>query len=591
MRNRTIETNYRHAVERAAPDDFASILAACDTTGGAAEASPEEKVIEMTAIRKPKKGWIAAGVSAAAAIALIAGTVFGLSRYNAYHRVDSIVALDVNPSLQLQVSPAERVVAAKALNADAHAILAGMELQGTDLNVAVNAVIGSMLKQGYIGTEANSILVSVENPDSNKGATLQQKLAREIDACLRANAVDGAILSQTLEEDDSLRRLAEDNHISLGKAQLIQDLIRQNDQLRFADLAKLSINDLNLLAAAQKATLKGLNVSGEASDKAYIGGQKAQQIAFEHAGVLASAAAKMEVELDCEDGRMVYEVSFTVGQTEYAYDIDASSGAVVKYESGRQDDDEDKSQGTQGSKPYIGPAKATQIALKHAGVASGDASGMKVELDTDDGAPVYEVEFRKGTTEYDYDIHAVSGTVLRYRSKVKTGVGTTPAGTAATGLIGADKARDIALKHAGLTTPGLNGLEVDLDEEDGVPVYEVEFRKGNTVYEYAIHAATGAVLEHSRQVRAGGAGDSGAKTTAAATTGKAVAIGLDRAQAIALDHAGLSAADVTGLKAKYDHEDGKDVYEVKFRQGGMEYDYEIDALTGSIRKHDREQDD
>ena len=39
-------------------------------------------------------------------------------------------------------------------------------------------------------------------------------------------------------------------------------------------------------------------------------------------------------------------------------------------------------------------------------------------------------------------------------------------------------------------------LKVDLEDENGRPVYEVEFKAGNTEYEYKIDGITGAVLEH-----------------------------------------------------------------------------------------------
>ena len=56
-----------------------------------------------------------------------------------------------------------------------------MDLKGVDLDVAVNAIIGSMLKNGYIDELRNSVLVSVENDDAAKGAALQERLTAEIE--------------------------------------------------------------------------------------------------------------------------------------------------------------------------------------------------------------------------------------------------------------------------------------------------------------------------------------------------------------------------------------------------------------------------
>lgn len=63
---------------------------------------------------------------------------------HAGNSVASVVSLDVNPSIQLQVNSKERVLSADALNDDAQVILEGMDLKGTQLNVAVNAIVGSL---------------------------------------------------------------------------------------------------------------------------------------------------------------------------------------------------------------------------------------------------------------------------------------------------------------------------------------------------------------------------------------------------------------------------------------------------------------
>ena len=40
--------------------------------------------------------------------------------------------------------------------------------------------MGSMLKHGYIDNIKNSVLVTVENPDTQKGVALQEKLTTEV---------------------------------------------------------------------------------------------------------------------------------------------------------------------------------------------------------------------------------------------------------------------------------------------------------------------------------------------------------------------------------------------------------------------------
>lgn len=63
---------------------------------------------------------------------------------------------------------------------------------------------------------------------------------------------------------------------------------------------------------------------------------------------------------------------------------------------------------------FIGEEKAKEIALESAGVGETDVVFEKVKLERDDGVWQYEIEFRQGRTEYDFDIHAETGDIISY---------------------------------------------------------------------------------------------------------------------------------------------------------------------------------
>lgn len=65
-------------------------------------------------------------------------------------------------------------------------------------------------------------------------------------------------------------------------------------------------------------------------------------------------------------------------------------------------------------------------------------------------------------------------------------------------------------------------------------------------------------------------------------------ISTERAKEIALADAGVKAADAVFLRAQLDWDDGRAEYEVEFYSGNVEYDYDIDAVTGAIRSSDRD---
>lgn len=506
MTDRELETRLRQAAELAAPDDLDAILSRCDSR------ATKGNVIIMEEKKKsfrPRAGlWIAA----AACAALILGAAgFGLGAgWQAGNQVASIVSLDVNPSVVLEVNEKEKVLSAQAANADGAAVLDGMDLAGSPLNVAVNAVIGSMVKQGYLDDLANSILITVEDDDTARGQALQQSLTQEVTEALAANAQQGAILAQTVDHSDTaLQQKAEEYGITLGKATLIQAMVSQNSQLLFEDLAGLTVNELNLLAANAKNTPTQVVSTGTASDGAYIGVDAAKAAAFAHAGITEADVTGLEVDFDYEKGQMVYELEFWANGVEYEYDVNAATGAIVKFEqenktaSGAQTGTGAQTgSGTQtgnGGQTSTAPVTAEQAqaaAFAHAGVNAADAAVTKCELDRDDGVLRYEIEFWCNNVEYEYDIDATSCAVLKYEQDTHHDDRPASSGTTAgSTFIGYDAARDAALAHAGVTLEQAWELEVDDDLDDHTPKYEVEFKAGGMEYEYEIDAYTGAVLK------------------------------------------------------------------------------------------------
>ena len=69
---------------------------------------------------------------------------------------------------------------------------------------------------------------------------------------------------------------------------------------------------------------------GAASSEGVISEDEAVEIALSDAGVSASETTALSVHLDTDDGVQKYEVDFNVGTTEYNYDIDPATGAIIE---------------------------------------------------------------------------------------------------------------------------------------------------------------------------------------------------------------------------------------------------------------------
>ena len=446
MTDQELEQKLRTALEHAAPDDFQGVLARISP-----KTRTEQAPIPFeAAARKKKRRW--APLAAAACLALVAAAGGG-GWYLQNNTVASVVSLDVNPSVTLNVNAKETVLSAVPVNEDGGDILAGMDLTGVPLDVAMNAIVGALLTQGYVDELANSILITVEDDDAGRGARLQQELTDQADAILANTSVNGAILSQTIQNSQQLQELSDSYGITTGKAALIQTIVDTGNSLHtFEELVGLSINDLNLLytslttAPAEPSTGGGtsgsgtaetapaIQSSGQASDSAYIGVEAAKSAAFAHAGLDASQVTMGEVDFDYEDGRMVYELEFYASGAEYEYDIDASTGAVVKFsqEGGRTQTSSSAGSGgasgnvssgagsgtaqsgAGGTATDIGSEAALAAALSHAGVSQDQVYDLEVKREYDDGRLEYEIEFKTGGWEYEYTINAVDGTILDY---------------------------------------------------------------------------------------------------------------------------------------------------------------------------------
>lgn len=284
----------------------------------------------------------------------------------------------------------------------------------------------------------------------------------------------------------------------------------------------------------------------------------------------------------------------------------------------------------------IGEDAAASAAFADAGVDPAFVTGLRVELDREEGRPVYEVEFGFDGAEYEYHIDAGDGSVVKKEKELHSVLpGGQPGGMTPSKEL--EDARAIALADAGVDAADAVFTEAELDVDNGLWVYEFQFRAGDGWYEYEINANTGAVYSKvvETYVRPSPApvqiaapestpqpavtqappaqpdatappvwshhpddhdddyddghhyddhdyDDSGHHYDDHRTGTPSAAVGLEEAKAAALADAGLSVDEVTFTKTEQDREDGSLIYEIEFYTAAHEYEYEIDAATGRI---------
>ncbi|MGM0209192.1 hypothetical protein IGI96_003716 [Enterococcus sp. DIV0421] len=175
-----------------------------------------------------------------------------------------------------------------------------------------------------------------------------------------------------------------------------------------------------------------------------VGSNNAKMIAFSDAGVTENDVTRLYVNRSEDDGRVVYEVDFTVFSTgvEYDYEISAVDGSILEvnkevsegvmdtklYQNQSavevsQNQDKSKIEVSQDKKqnqskmnePKISEDKAVQFVLGK--VPGSTVQNIRIKLDLDDGIQKYEGNLIFDGREYDFEIDANTGTFIEWQKE------------------------------------------------------------------------------------------------------------------------------------------------------------------------------
>lgn len=494
-----IEKRLKKEIDESTPDVLDGILSSCKERKRGMTMKKQRKLLPIVAL--------------AASFAIIFGVVFGIMVHTNSNAVDSVVSIDVNPSVELKINKKEKVVSLNAVNDDGEEILKDTDVIGMTVETAVETLLAEMTNKGYIDTDKNSVLISVQNKNKENADKLSEKLLDSAYRSMGKKNGKGAVITQTLSEnEDSARALAEEYGLSYGKAKLITKIMEKDSLLTPDKLAGLHMNDLNLLIQQNGIELDEVKHKGNASDATYITADAAKLAALAEAGLAEENVTKLKVKMDCEHKVMVYEVEFTAGGIEYEYEIHATTGEILDSEI-EKDDDKGNAGGNgngQGKLPnvdtsaFIGEdAALAKAKAELSAVDTSEVVNFNVKLDEDDGVYVYEVTLKTAVKKYEYDIDAASGEIVSNsvkninngENKGGSSQGKPNGGLEQNSYIGENKALEIAIADSALAEADLTHKKAKLDNDDGVVVYEITLKTATEKYEYEIDAKTGEILE------------------------------------------------------------------------------------------------
>lgn len=298
MRKENIEHRLRQEFSDIAPNRLDELLAAVD------ELPEDGTVINFTQEVKKRRSPLKAVLSAAAALLLIVGAA-GLYANLSADRY--IVAVDVNPAVELRVNGFDRISAVTLKNDDAKALIDEASLKGKTVSDAVDTLTEKLCGDGYLNENNNGVLVSVHGGDD----ALCSKIVGSVGKATERAGFNYAVLYQSLDDDAD------------GKAELIAKLDGRFDDLSIEELSKLSVQELIFLAESLDSLPDKTELYGK------LNGYLSAEDAKHDAGV-DSASATQSIIRYAE--QLAYEIVYTENGTTHKYVVSASTGEVLAHE-------------------------------------------------------------------------------------------------------------------------------------------------------------------------------------------------------------------------------------------------------------------
>ena len=400
-----MEKELQEAVQNLIPNDlFTRITAELDSKE---EGAKMEKVLVRRIESKRSSLGLKTVMQLVAACVALVLVVGGIFYYRGNLMVDSLVDLDVNPGIELLTNQKNRVLEAYATNGDGDKVLSGMDLHNVDLQVALNAIVGSMVQQGYMTKDTKGVLVTVQNKDQKKADNLRKLVVKEMEIALSTEDMNAAVFHQVISsQNNNASAFARKNNISLGKAVFVLNLANKARSLDAKELAKMKISEIAKLVADKNIDIRDI-IEYDSDDSLWENIADAIEDINEgdddYIVVTTQQGSTQAVQVQPTETQAAVQ---TQAQTQAATQTQPQTQPQTHAQTQPQTKQQTQAQAPQ----RISADKAKAIAFGHAGVSAGQVRELSVEYD-DDG--VYEIDFKVGNKEYDYEIGATDGSIRK----------------------------------------------------------------------------------------------------------------------------------------------------------------------------------
>jgi acid stress-induced BolA-like protein IbaG/YrbA len=158
---------------------------------------------------------------------------------------DAYVTVDINPSIELVVTPKEKVIYANALNEDAEVLLSNITVVGLYLDEAMDLIIETAIDLGFIDVEATEgveIEVTTISKSNQIGERIQERIKEHINnafgkRAMLGRAVDKEYVQEFLNEAQSLG-------VTPGFLRLAKSVLLITDEYTIEELIEMDQEEL-----------------------------------------------------------------------------------------------------------------------------------------------------------------------------------------------------------------------------------------------------------------------------------------------------------------------------------------------------------
>lgn len=160
-------------------------------------------------------------------------------------RIDSVVAVDVNPSIELRLNRLSRVVALHAYNPEAQSLEEAVSWRFSPVDDVIQRLLGAMKQQGYLQSENSFLMLSYQQDNQSRAEALSRRLNK---AVLRLKLQNPEMVYVQRVEIKEIAGLADDYNVSRGVMQLILKAQMMNPQYGVEFLRELDLQTLYWLS-------------------------------------------------------------------------------------------------------------------------------------------------------------------------------------------------------------------------------------------------------------------------------------------------------------------------------------------------------